>query len=79
MTLVLPYPVADMADYEKYYDQVFIPEEIENVHPKAAITKRNRWLVEHSDLLIAYVRRNTCGAAACLKTAEGAGIHMIKI
>ena len=32
--------------YEYRYDGVYIPEELAGVHPKQAITKRNRWMVE---------------------------------
>lgn len=56
-----------------------IPEEAGNAYPKGPITKRNQWLVENSDLLIAYVRRETGEAAACLKMAEKAKIKIIRI
>ncbi len=79
MTLVLPYRVKDMADFEKYYDAIFIPEEAAKSHPKASITKRNKWLAENSDLLIAYVHRENGGAYTCLKMAEKAGIEIIRI
>ncbi len=79
MALVLPYPVADLDYYKDYYDDIFIPEEVQMSHPKGAIVKRNRWLVEHTELLIAYVRRETGGAAACLRMAQAEGIEIIKI
>ncbi len=79
MTLVLPYPVADMEYFEDYYDSIFIPEEAGNAHPKGAIKKRNQWLVDNSDLLIAYVRCEKGGAAACLKMAEKAEIEIVRI
>ena len=52
ITLVLPYTVADIQYYEKYYDHVMIPESMYGVHPKSAITKKNQWMVEQSDLVI---------------------------
>ncbi len=79
MTLVLPYPVSDIEYYEKYYDSILIPKEISKIHPKKAITARNKWLVENSDMLIAYVRRESGGAAACLKMAEKNGIKIVRI
>ena len=36
MTLVLPYSVADIEYYEKYYDSVIIPECVHGAHSKAA-------------------------------------------
>jgi len=38
ITLVLPYTVADLSYYEKYYDSVIIPESVCGAHPKSAIT-----------------------------------------
>ena len=69
LILVLPYAIADMDLLEQFYDEIWLPEELYNVHHKAAITKRNEWFVEHSDLLVAYVERDSGGAAACLKKA----------
>ncbi len=79
MTLVLPYPISNMDCFEKYYDSILMPESLKDVHFKAAITKRNERLVNNSDLLIAYVRRDTVGAARCLKMAENAKLDIIKI
>lgn len=42
LNLVLPYAVSDIEYYDNYYDNILVPECVENVHPKSAITKRNR-------------------------------------
>ena len=70
MTLVLPYQVADMESYEKYYDSIIIPEAVYGVHPKSAITRKNRWMVECSDLVIVYVGREEGGAYKAMRYAE---------
>ena len=70
LILVLPYTVADVEFLEDFYDEIRIPDELHGVHFKNAITKRNEWFVNHSDLLIAYVLRDKGGAATCLKMAE---------
>ena len=67
LILVIPYPIADIEDMEKYYDEVWYPIELYGVHYKTAITKRNEWFVEHSDLLVAYVERDYGGAYECFK------------
>ena len=54
MILVLPYPVADQPYYEKYYDEVILPLP-KDIHRKAAIEMRNRWMVDHTDLLLSWV------------------------
>ena len=70
MTLVLPYSVADIEYYEKYYDSVIIPECVHGAHSKAAISLKNRWMVERSDLVIVYVERVGGGAYKAMKYAE---------
>lgn len=69
LILVLPYMVAHYDDYRAYYSDIIIPSSLEHVHPKAAITLRNRWLVDNTDCLIAYVRSLSGGAAACCNYA----------
>ena len=63
----------DRSYYESLYDGIIIPQELLGVHPKAAITKRNRWLVEQADCLIAFVQRDFGGAYQTLKYAERKG------
>ena len=67
---VFPYSQKDMEYFEKYYDAVVIPECIGRMHPKGAITKRNRWMVEQADCLICYVDRENGGAYNAMKYAE---------
>jgi hypothetical protein len=69
-TLVLPYTVTDIEYYEKYYDSVIIPESVYGAHPKSAITLKNRWMVDVSDLVIFYVERDKGGAYIAMKYAE---------
>ncbi len=70
LTLVLPYPVADLPYYEGYYDSIIIPDEVEGVHPKSAITLKNRWMVAQADLVIVNVERNKGGAYSAMKYAQ---------
>ena len=69
LTLVLPYTVSKLPDYEKYYDSVFIPESLANAHPKSAITLRNHWMIDNSDLVIVYTKRKFGGAYEALRYA----------
>ena len=70
MTLILPYTVSNLPYYETYYDSVLIPEPLHRVHPKAAITLKNRWMIEQSDLVIVNVERQSGGAYAAMKYAQ---------
>ena len=79
LILVLPYTVADMDFLEEFYDEIWIPDELHGAHFKNAITKRNEWFVNNSDLLIAYVLRDKGGAATCLKMAKNKKISVLNI
>ena len=72
--LVLPYMKAEFRDneqsYLEYYDEVEICSESANAHPKAAIQLRNRVMVDHSDLVICYVKHKSGGAYKTIQYAE---------
>ena len=76
---VLPYPEKNIEYYEQYYDSIIIPECIEKSHPKSAITKRNRWMVEQADLFICYVEREKGGAYTALKYAKKLKVQIINL
>lgn len=79
LILVLPYSVKDLSFYATYYDEIIIPPEMHRVHPKSAITKRNIWMIDHADLLIAYVKKTTGGAAKSLMHAQKIGTDILLI
>ena len=79
MTLILPYVIKDIEFYERYYDSIFIPENVQGTHPKRAIIKRNEWMVEECDLFICYVERNSGGAYTALKYARKLGKKIINL
>ncbi len=79
LTLVLPYAVKDLEYYADYYDNVIIPDELHGAHPKAAITLKNRWMVERSDLVIVNVERENGGAYTAMKYAEKMQKRVINI
>ncbi|MBQ1962789.1 MAG: hypothetical protein II369_01575 [Clostridia bacterium] len=43
---------------------------LEGTPPKFAISKRNEWMMENADLIIAYVERGYGGAYQALRIAE---------
>ena len=55
--------------YAAMYDDVIIPDELAGIHYKAAIKARNRWIVDHSNIVIGYTTRNHGGAYEALKFA----------
>jgi len=46
-------------------EKTLFPSVLEKVHPRFAIDKRNRWMVEQSDFVVTYVRIS--GGAAKFK------------
>lgn len=77
--LVLPYRVANLEYYEKYYDSIVLPEKVHGAHPKIAITLKNRWMVEQSDLVIVYVEHNKGGAYTAMTYAQKQGKHVLNL
>lgn len=73
LIVVLPYMMTKIntykEQYESLYDEIIIPMELSEVYHKSAITKRNRWIVDRVDCLIAYVCRDFGGAYTTLKYA----------
>lgn len=74
IVLVKPYFSNELntnRDYYDYrYDNVLICEESELVHPKAAIGKRNRWMVDRCDYVIGFICRDYGGAYTAIRYAE---------
>lgn len=79
MILTLPYTVRDIEYYADYYDEIVIPDAIGRAHPKAAITLRNRWMVETCDLVICYIEREEGGTYAAVKYAMKKNMEIINI
>ena len=54
-------------------------EGIELIHPRYAISWRNRWMIEHSDYVIAYITHKYGGAARFVNEAERRGKTIIRV
>ena len=79
LILVQPYPMKDDEYYENYYDELAYPIS-QHVHPKAAITQRNQWMIDHAQLLIAFVEaEKKGGASAALKYANKKGVPILNL
>ena len=69
----------DRRDYfENEYDEIIYPE-LESVPFRFAISKRNEWMAEHSDLVIAYVCVDFGGAYAFFKHAIRCNKEVVNI
>lgn len=83
LVLVMPYLTErlnmDKVFYDALYDEILIPAELDGIHPKAAIGHRNRWMVDHSDIVIAALHRDFGGTAETVRYAEKVGKKMVRI
>lgn len=72
LALVLSYVPTKKEDYEwkeRYYDDIFLPDGVEEGPQRFAITKRNRWMALNTDYMICYVNRDYGGSYAAMKVA----------
>jgi len=79
LTLILPYKSKDECFFEEFYDEIVYPID-RSVHFKEAITKRNKWMMDNSDLLICYVEQERKGGAlTALNYATKQGLKIINL
>ena len=74
--LVIPYL---NRDYNKELYDFSVYPEIEDVHPKGAIVKRNQYMVDEAEVVVAYVKYKNGGAAKTLKYAERKNKRIIAV
>ncbi len=64
--------VTDCAD-------TLLPEGIETVHPRFAISWRNKWMIRQSDYVVTYITHSTGGAAQFAEMAERQGKIVVSL
>ena len=52
------------------YSDTMLPEGIENVYPRFAISWRNKWMLDRSDYVVTYITHSWGGAAQFAEMAE---------
>lgn len=52
------------------YSDTMLPEGIENVHPRFAISWRNKWMLDRSDFVVTYITHSWGGAAQFAEIAK---------
>lgn len=78
--VVLSYIPEKKNEYRSYDEsETLYPEGLENSPLRYAINRRNKWMVEHSDYLIAYVNRSFGGAAQTLEHAKRKKLSIIQL
>ena len=67
--VVLAYMPSEKTEYDDYSDTM-LPEGIESVHPRYAISWRNDWMIKQSDYVVAYITHTWGGAAQYAEKAR---------
>ena len=67
--VVLAYMPGKQTKYDDYSDTM-LPEGIESVHPRYAISWRNNWMLRQSDYVVSYITHSWGGAAQFAEKAN---------
>ena len=76
--VVLPYMPEKHTAYENYSDTM-LPEGIEPVHPRYAISWRNNWMLQQSNYVVTYIVHPWGGAAQFAEKANRQKKTMINL
>ena len=77
--VVLAYLPTYTQDYDTYQGHSVFPEGLETVHPKFAIEKRNKWLIDHADYCICCINHTWGGAYKFARQAKRRGLPTINL
>ena len=61
------------------YSDTILPEGIETVHPRFAISWRNKWMIKQSDYVVTYITHSWVGAAQFAEIAESKKENVINL
>ena len=78
--VVLAYMPGNKEEWLAYEPmETLYPEGLESVHPRYAISWRNKWMVQESDVVVAYITHSWGGAAQFVELAERKKKRIINI
>ena len=77
-SVVLAYLPTEKNRYDKLTNTIY-PEGLETVPKRFAISYRNKWMIQQSDVVVTYVTRNFGGAAQFKALAERLNKHIINL
>ncbi|MBO5089732.1 MAG: DUF1273 family protein [Clostridia bacterium] len=76
--LVIPYLTFNVFDKD-IFDEIIFPENFENYHFKAAIPKRNKYMVNHSDIAICCINHGWGNAVKTYEYAQNKNLKIINL
>ena len=76
--VVLAYMPKKKTEYDDY-SNTMLPEGIESVHPRYAISWRNNWMLQQSEYVVTYITQSWGGAARYAQRAWTTGKIVIEL
>ena len=76
--IVLAYMPGKQIEFDDYADTM-LPEGIESVHPRYAISWRNNWMIQQSNYVVTYITHSWGGAAQYAEKATRSGKVVINL
>ena len=76
--IVLAYLPTKKSEYDDYTNTI-LPEGIETAPKRFAISWRNKWMIQQSDVVVTYVTHSFGGAAQFKEMAERQGKTLIEL
>ena len=64
---------------QRDWSDTMLPEGIERVPPRFAISWRNRWMIDRADIVVTYITHGWGGAAQFAELAEKRGKSIVKL
>ena len=78
--IVLAYMPGAKHEYSSYDPmETLYPEGLESVHPRFAISWRNKWMIQEADVVVTYITHSWGGAAQFAELAERKKKRVINI
>lgn len=77
-SVVLAYLSTEKNKYDNLTNTIY-PEGLETVPKRFAISRRNKWMIQQSDVVVTYVIHSFGGAAQFKEMAERAGKEVIDL
>jgi hypothetical protein len=77
-SVVLAYLPTKKSEYDDYSNTI-LPEGIETVPKRFAISYRNKWMIKQADVVVTYVTHNFGGASQFKALAERQGKMVIEL
>jgi uncharacterized phage-like protein YoqJ len=78
-TVILAYLPTQRKAHDPYDGNTLYPQGLEEVPQRFAITRRNRWMVERSDICLCYIAHTWGGAYQAVRIAKRRGLEIINL